>query len=168
MTTVRLTRTVSAARDPAPAPASRDRGPVVLLVEDNPADVDLTCMALDDEASPGRLYVARDGADAIAFLRREGAHADAPTPDLVLLDLNLPGLDGRSILAEIKQDATLKGIPVVVLTSSAAPEDAAGAYEAGCNCFVTKPVGLSEYLAAVRAIKQFWLGVATRPPCRPC
>ena len=139
-----------------------DPGPVVLLVEDNLADVELTCMALDEEGGPGTVFVARDGVDALAFLRHEGAHADAPRPDLVLLDLNLPGIDGRGVLAEMKRDAALKRIPVVVLTSSSAPDDVAGAYDAGCNCFVTKPVDLDAYLATVRAIEHFWHTVARR------
>jgi CheY-like chemotaxis protein len=139
---------------------------VVLLVEDSPADVELTCLALNDE-SPGTVFVARDGVDALAFLRHEGAHADAPTPDLVLLDLNLPRLDGRGVLAGMRQHQALKRIPVVVLTSSAAPEDVDGAYEAGCSCFVRKPVDLDAYLATVRAIRHFWLTVATPwPPAR--
>jgi two-component system, chemotaxis family, response regulator Rcp1 len=141
----------------------RSPQPVVLLVEDNPADVDLTCEALSDATRAGGLHVVRDGVEAVAFLRREGDHAGAPIPDLVLLDLNLPRLDGRDVLVAMKRDASLKRIPVVVLTSSSAPDDASGAYEAGANCFVTKPVGLTEYLAAVRAIEHFWLGVATLP-----
>ena len=148
----------------SPAVAGGARGPVVLLVEDNAADVDLTREALSDATRLGALHVVRDGAEAIAFLRREGVHAGAPIPCLVLLDLNLPGLDGRGVLVEMRRDETLRRIPVVVLTSSSAPDDAAGAYEAGANCFVTKPVGLTEYLAAVRAIEHFWLDVATLPP----
>ena len=139
------------------------RGPVVLLVEDNAADADLTREALGDDAPFGDLHVVRDGVEAMAFLRHEGRHAGSPTPDLVLLDLNLPRLDGRGVLLAMRQDAMLRRIPVVVLTTSSAPDDEAGAYEAGANCFVTKPVGLTEYLAAVRAIEHFWLGVATLP-----
>jgi CheY-like chemotaxis protein len=144
-------------------PAPRERWPVVLLVEDNPADLDLTCEALGDTMRSGGVHVVRDGLEAVAFLRRQGLHSGAPVPDLVLLDLNLPGLDGLGVLGEMKQDAALKRIPVVVLTSSSAPSDAARAYETGANCFVTKPVGLTEYLAAVGAIEHFWLGVATLP-----
>ena len=140
------------------------RRSVVLLVEDNAADEDLAREALDDAAHAGGLHVVRDGVEAMAFLRREGPYADAPSPDLVLLDLNLPRLDGRGVLAAMRGDAALRRIPVVVLTSSSAPDDADAAYDAGANCYVTKPVELTAYLAAVRAIERFWLGVATLPP----
>ena len=155
MTTVRLTR--AAAPCPDAPRAARDRGPVVLLVEDSAADLDLTCLAIDGDAFPGTAIVARDGVDALAFLRREVAHAGAPTPALVLLDLDLPRLDGRGVLTAMKRDAALEHIPVVMFTSSSAPEDVAGAYDAGCSFFVTKPIDLDAYLAAVRRVVRFWL-----------
>ena len=156
----RTNGTAAAAPLPLPLGALGDRGPVVLLVEDNAADVELTCMAFDEE-TPGTVFVARDGVDALAFLRREGPYAAAPTPDLVLLDLNLPRLDGRGVLAGMRGHPALSRIPVVVLTSSAAPEDVAGAYDAGCSCFFTKPVDLAAYLAIVRAIRHYWLADLT-------
>lgn len=160
MRVVDLTRVPGAA---GASPPDDGRRPVVLLVEDSPADVDLTCEALASTGRVGRVCVVRDGAAALAFLRREGAFAGAPIPDLVLLDLNLPGLDGRGVLAEIGRDPALRRVPVVMLSSSAAPDDVAGAYAAGANGYVTKPVGWEQYLAAVRAIEHFWLSLASRP-----
>ncbi len=148
------------ARDPA---APHRRRAVVLLVEDDDADADLAREALAESSLATELHVVIDGASALAFLRRSGAHADAPVPDLVLLDLNMPGLDGRAVLAEVKRDPALRDIPVVVLSSSASPRDVASAYALSANCYVTKPVGLTSYLATIRAIERFWLGVATTP-----
>ena len=139
------------------------RRAVVLLVEDDAADADLAREALAESSFATELHVVIDGAAALAFLRRAGAHADAPVPDLVLLDLNMPGLDGRAVLAEVKRDPALRDIPVVVLSSSASPRDVASAYALSANCYVTKPVGLTSYLATIRAIERFWLGVATSP-----
>ena len=137
---------------------------VVLVVDDNAADADLTREALSGSGFVDELHVVGDGVEALAFLRREGAYEGAPVPDLILLDLNMPRLDGRGVLTEMKRDAALRRIPVVVLTSSSAPDDVAGAYDAGANCFVTKPVDLDAYLATVRAIGHFWLTVARRAP----
>lgn len=142
------------------------RRAVVLLVEDDDADADLAREALAESPLATELHVVVDGASALAFLRRAGAHASAPAPDLVLLDLNMPGLDGRGVLAEMKRDPALRDIPVVVLSSSASPRDVAGAYALSANCYVTKPVGLTAYLATIRAIERFWLGVATPPRTR--
>lgn len=150
----------------ADPPASLGRRPVVLLVEDDDADADLAREALAGSALVTELHVVVDGAAALAFLRRDGPHADAPVPDLVLLDLNMPGIDGRSVLMEVKRDPVLRDIPVVVLSSSASPRDVAGAYALSANCYVTKPVGLASYLATIRAIVRFWLGVATPPRTR--
>lgn len=136
---------------------------VILLVEDNAADADLTREALADSDRLASLHVARDGADAIAFLRRQGQHADAPSPDLILLDLNLPGLDGRAVLTAIRGDPALREIPVVMLTSSSAPQDVSDAYRLGANCYVTKPLDLARYLSTIRAIEQYWSEVATLP-----
>jgi CheY-like chemotaxis protein len=135
----------------------------ILLVEDNPADAELTREALDESGLGSRLHVVSDGLEALAFLHRTGGHAEAPTPDLILLDLNLPRLDGRGVLAHVKREDVLRGIPIVVLSSSAAPRDVAGAYALGANCYVTKPVSLDAFLTAIRAVEQFWMGVATLP-----
>ena len=135
----------------------------VLLVEDNPADVRLTTDLLGQGGAPKRVSVARDGDEALAFLRREGRFAAAPRPDLVVLDLNLPGRDGRDVLAEIKRDAELRSIPVVVLTTSSAPQDVRRAYDLHANCYIVKPVGLAAFAAAIRAIEQLWFSVAQLP-----
>ena len=135
----------------------------ILLVEDNPGDVELTREALHDSKVHMRLSVASDGVEALAFLAREGPHADAPRPDLILLDLNLPKKDGRAVLGEIKADPALSSIPVVVLTSSEAERDIAHAYALHANCFVTKPIGLDQFVEIVRSIEQFWLTVVKLP-----
>jgi chemotaxis family two-component system response regulator Rcp1 len=135
----------------------------VLLVEDNPADVRLTREALAEGKVRNNLHVAGDGVAALEFLRREGPHADAPHPDLILLDLNLPRKNGREILAEIKEDDALRRIPVVVLTTSEDEEDILRSYQLHANCYVTKPVGLEQFLAVVRQIDSFWLEVVKLP-----
>ena len=135
----------------------------ILLVEDNPADVRLTIEALKEGKITNRLNVARDGVEALDFLQRRGAFADAPRPDLVLLDLNLPKKDGREVLAEIKRDADLKRIPVVVLTTSQAEEDILKSYNLHANCFISKPVDLEQFIAVVRTIEDFWLTVVSLP-----
>jgi two-component system response regulator len=150
---------------PRPTASARPHA-VVLLVEDNPGDAELTRVALADSAAIGEIHVVPDGVEALAFLRRDRAYADAPRPDLIMLDLNLPRLDGRRVLADVKQDPWLRDIPVVVLSSSAADDDVATAYRLGANCYVTKAVGLDSYLDGVRAIERFWGTVATLPPER--
>ena len=135
----------------------------ILLVEDNPGDVRLTQEALAEANLTNTVTVAGDGVEAMAILRREGEHADATRPDLILLDVNLPKMDGRQVLAEIRGDADLKSIPVVILTSSQAEEDILRAYELNANCYVRKPAGLDEFLKVVRSIKEFWLSVVTLP-----
>jgi chemotaxis family two-component system response regulator Rcp1 len=135
----------------------------LLLVEDNPGDVELTREALRECALPLRTWVAHDGVEALAFLRRTGAHAEAPRPALVLLDLNLPRLDGRGVLAEMKGDAALRDIPVVVLTSSQAAADVRRVYGLHANCCVAKPVELDRYFDAVGAIARFWLETVQLP-----
>lgn len=135
----------------------------ILLVEDNPGDAELTREALVDSKLLSRLHVVRDGVDALAFLRQEGAYVQAPRPDLILLDLNLPRKDGRAVLTDIKADPALRLIPVVVLTSSQAEEDVARAYELSANCYVSKPVGLEQFMTIVRSIEQFWLTVVKLP-----
>ena len=135
----------------------------VLLVEDSPGDVRLTREAFKDAKVHIKLHVASDGADAMAFLRREGEHCNAPRPDLILLDLNLPKKDGREVLAELKESPTLKCIPVVILTTSASEADIRGSYQLHANCFITKPVDLGGFLTVVKSIDNFWLSVVKLP-----
>jgi len=135
----------------------------ILLVEDNPGDVRLTREALREGKVRNNLYVASDGVDALAFLRREGQYADAVRPDLILLDLNLPRKDGREVLEEIKADATLRYIPVVVLTSSQAEQDILRAYDLHANCYVSKPVDLDQFIHVVHSIEDFWLRIVRVP-----
>jgi CheY-like chemotaxis protein len=135
----------------------------ILLVEDNPGDVRLTREALRDSKVRNHLYVARDGVEALAFLRREGAHTDAVRPDLILLDLNLPRKDGRELLADIKADPGLKTIPVVILTTSRAEQDVLRSYELQANCYITKPVDLDQFITVVKSIEDFWLTIVTLP-----
>lgn len=136
----------------------------ILLVEDNPGDARLTREALALSTIRHQLHHARDGEEAIAFLRREGAFAAAPQPDLILLDLNLPRRDGREVLQDVKRDSRLKHIPVVVLTSSQAEEDIMRSYQLHANCFITKPVDLDELNKVVQGIEQFWFTLVTLPP----
>jgi CheY-like chemotaxis protein len=136
----------------------------ILLVEDNPGDVRLTIEALKEGKVRNHLSVARDGVEALAFLRREGPHANAARPDLILLDLNLPKKDGREVLAEIKEDSRLRRIPVVVLTTSKAEEDILRTYDLHANCYITKPVDLEQFISVVRSIDDFWLSVVRLPP----
>jgi CheY-like chemotaxis protein len=136
----------------------------LLLVEDNPGDVELTREALDEAKVRNRLNVVSDGVEALAFLRREGAYRAAPRPDLVLLDLNLPRMDGREVLAEIKADPVLRTIPTVVLTTSEAERDILAAYRLHANAYIVKPVDLDQFLGVVRSIEGFWLAVVKLPP----
>ncbi len=129
----------------------------VLLVEDSPGDVRLTQEAFRDANRSIHLHVAADGVEAMAFLRREGAHRDAPRPDLILLDLNLPKMDGREVLALIKEDEHLKTIPTVVLTTSDAEVDIVKSYQLQANCYLTKPVQLDAFESLVKSINDFWL-----------
>jgi CheY-like chemotaxis protein len=135
----------------------------VLLVEDDPGDVLITQEALRDHKVANRLSVVTNGEEAIDFLRKRGKHADAPTPDLVLLDLNLPRRDGRDVLRDIKGDPVLRRIPIVVLTTSDAEEDVLGSYALHANAFVRKPVDFEQFVAAVRAIDDFYLTVVRLP-----
>ncbi len=128
----------------------------VLLIDDSPGDVRLTIEAFR-EADDVDLHVASDGVEAMNFLRQEGAHAGAPCPDLILLDLNLPGMDGREVLAQIKNDESLKTIPTVILTTSDSEEDVRASYLLQANAYLTKPVGLNAFEALVRSIDDFWL-----------
>ena len=139
-------------------------GPIeILLVEDNEGDVHLTLEALDRAKVRNRVHVATDGVEAMAYLRREGVHATMPRPDLVLLDLNLPRMDGREVLEQMKRDEHLKTIPVVVMTTSSAEEDIIRSYALQANCYVTKPVDLHQFLHVVNSISDFWLQVVKLP-----
>ena len=135
----------------------------ILLVEDNPADVRLTREALSDARISNNVHVAVDGEQAIAFLRGEGEYADRVRPDLILLDLNLPRKDGREVLAIIKQDTSLRRIPVVVLTTSQAQEDIAKSYDLHANCYINKPVDFDRFIDVVRTIDDFWLSIVKLP-----
>jgi chemotaxis family two-component system response regulator Rcp1 len=141
-----------------------DASPIeVLLVEDSPGDVRLTREAFKDARVHINLHVAVDGTDAMAFLRRQGEHANVPRPDLILLDLNLPKKDGREVLEEIKESPTLKSIPVVILTTSASEADILQSYRLHANCYITKPVDLAGFLEVVKSIDSFWLSVVKLP-----
>jgi two-component system, chemotaxis family, response regulator Rcp1 len=135
----------------------------VLLVEDSPGDVRLTREAFKDAKVHINLHVASDGVEAMEFLGREGRHANAPRPDLILLDLNLPKKDGREVLAEIKDSPALKTIPVVILTTSASGTDIRQSYEFHANCYIAKPVDLDGFLKVVKSIDSFWLSVVELP-----
>jgi two-component system, chemotaxis family, response regulator Rcp1 len=135
----------------------------ILLVEDSPDDADLTVDVLREGRVRNRVTVIEDGVDAMAYLRREGRHAAAPRPDLILLDLNLPRKNGREVLAEIKQDPDLRRIPVVVMTSSDDEKDVLAAYNLYVNCYVTKPVDLNQFIGVVRSIENFWLSIVKLP-----
>lgn len=146
-------------------PSHRGSRPVeILLVEDNPGDVRLTREALHDAKVRNNLNVVGDGVEALAFLRRLGKYSAAPRPDLILLDLNLPKKDGREVLEEIKQDGSLRHIPVVILTSSQAEQDILQAYELHANCYVSKPVDLDQFITVVKSIEDFWFTIVKLPP----
>ena len=136
----------------------------ILLVEDNPGDVRLTMEAWKEGKIRNHLHVAEDGVEALSFLRKEGKHAQAARPDLILLDLNLPRKDGREVLAEIKKDPNLKHIPVVILTTSKAEQDILKTYDLHANCYITKPLDMDQFIRVVRSIEDFWLSIVTLPP----
>jgi CheY-like chemotaxis protein len=144
---------------------TRDRArPIeILLVEDNPADARLAREALLEGKVRNRLHHVEDGDQALAVLRRQGEFVGTVRPDLVLLDLNLPGRDGREVLAEVKGDPDLRRIPVVVLTSSKAEEDVLRSYDLHANCYVTKPIDLDQFIKVVRQVERFWLEVVELP-----
>jgi chemotaxis family two-component system response regulator Rcp1 len=135
----------------------------ILLVEDNAGDARLTLEAFKEGKVINNLAVVNDGAEALEYLRRQGRYADASMPDLILLDLNLPRMDGREVLAEIKNDPHLMKIPVVVLTTSASQDDITRAYGSHANCYITKPVGLDQFLRVVQTIESFWLSLVKLP-----
>jgi CheY-like chemotaxis protein len=136
----------------------------ILLVEDSPSDAELAIEALKEAKVRNHLSLVEDGVQALEFLRRQGKHAEAPWPDLIMLDLDLPRKDGREVLAEIKSDDRLKTIPVVVLTTSRAEQDVLQAYKHHANCYITKPVDFDQFLNVVRSIESFWLMLVTLPP----
>jgi chemotaxis family two-component system response regulator Rcp1 len=139
----------------------------VLLVEDSPGDVRLTREALRDANTAIELHVAADGVEAMSFLRHEAPHADVPRPDLILLDLNLPRMDGREVLALIKADPELKTIPTIILTTSEAEGDILRSYQLQANSYLSKPVHLDRFELLVRSINEFWLNQAKLPPDGP-
>ena len=136
----------------------------ILLVEDNPGDARLAKEALKDAKVSNSLHWVKDGVEAMQFLRQDGDHADAPRPDVILLDLNLPKKDGREVLEEIKSDPHLMRIPVVVLTVSSAEEDVLKSYNLHANCFISKPLDLDRFIEVVRSIEDFWLAIVRLPP----
>jgi len=135
----------------------------ILLVEDSPADILLTREAFEESRIINSLHVVEDGVQAMDFLYKRGAHALAPRPDLILLDLNLPRKNGREVLAEIKADSDLRKIPIVVLTTSSSDEDILRAYDLNANCYVVKPVGFENFMEAMQSIRHFWFSVVTLP-----
>ncbi len=135
----------------------------ILLVEDNEADARLTIEALKEGKVRNRMSVVRDGVEAMAYLRREGKHAGATRPDLILLDLNLPKMDGREVLAAVKKDEKLRRIPVVILTTSKAEEDIVRTYDLHANCYITKPVDLEQFIQVVKSIDSFWISIVQLP-----
>ena len=149
--------------DNSPFSTPNGRPAEILLVEDNPGDVRLIVEAFKEDKLRNNLDVVEDGVEALAFLRREDKYADTPRPDLILLDLNLPKKDGREVLAEIKADENLRRIPVVILTTSKAEEDILKAYNHHANCYITKPIGLEQFIKVVKSVKEFWLTIVKLP-----
>lgn len=138
----------------------------ILLVDDNPGDIRLTQEALKESKIINKLNVVEDGAEAIDFLKKVGKYENVSTPDLILLDLNLPKKNGREVLAEIKEDKILKLIPVVILTISTAEEDILKSYKLHANCYITKPVDMNQFIKIVRSIENFWFSIVKLPPNR--
>ncbi len=135
----------------------------ILLVEDSPGDARLAMEALKEAKVLNHISVVPDGVEAMAFLRRQDGYADAPYPDLILLDLNLPKKDGREVLAEVKADSSLQHIPVVILTTSQAEQDVMRSYRLHANCYITKPVDLDQFLEVIKSVENFWLTVVKLP-----
>jgi len=136
----------------------------ILLVEDNPADVRLTIETLKEEKVYNKINVVTDGQEALDYLRKEGKYSKAMRPDLILLDLNLPRVDGREVLKEIKSDDNLKAIPVVILTTSRSEEDIMKSYNLHANCYITKPVDLMQFTKVAKSIQEFWMTIVKLPP----
>jgi len=162
-----MTRFPSAGIFEAPMHMANPNGGIpieILLVEDSPDDACLTVDALQEGRVRNNITVIEDGVSALAFLRREGRYAGSPRPDLILLDLNLPRKNGREVLAEIKQDPSLRRIPVVIMTSSDDEKDVLAAYNLHVNCYVTKPVDLDQFIGVVKSIEHFWFNIVKLPP----
>lgn len=136
----------------------------ILLVEDNPGDVRLTQEAFKNSRLTNKLYVVNNGMDALKFLHKQDTFQNAPTPDLILLDLNMPKKDGREVLAEIKEDDTLRTIPIIVLTTSDADADVLKMYQLQANCYITKPVDFDKFIKIVKQIEEFWVTIVRLPP----
>jgi CheY-like chemotaxis protein len=143
--------------------SEQNRPVEILMAEDNPGDVRLTQEALKESKILNHLHVVGDGEEAMAFLRRQGKYAAAARPDLILLDLNMPKMDGRSVLAEVKGDAELRRIPVVVLSSSSAEQDIVKSYDLHANCYITKPVDLEQFSVVVKTVEEFWFSIVKLP-----
>ena len=137
---------------------------IILLVEDNPDDVDLTLMAFEKSNIGNEVVVARDGVEAVDFLTHAGIFANAERPDIILLDLNLPRMSGREVLERVKESESLRTIPIIILTTSEAEHDIMNAYSAHANCFVTKPVDLDQFMGVLRSVMEFWCNVVKLPP----
>jgi len=135
----------------------------ILLVEDNPGDIRLTKEVLKDGKIRNNLSVVMDGEEAILYLRKKDKYKDATTPDIILLDLNLPRKDGREVLNEIKTDPVLKLIPVIILTTSSAEQDVLSTYANYANCYITKPVDFNQFIDVIRSIENFWLSIVKLP-----
>ncbi len=135
----------------------------ILLVEDNPADARLIKEVFKDTKTKNKLYVVKDGVEAMAFLNQEFEYTDIPRPDVILLDLNLPRKDGREVLKELKEDDVLKRVPIVILTTSSAEEDIIKTYNNHANCYITKPVDFDQFLKVINSIEDFWLSVVKLP-----
>lgn len=143
---------------------SRNKGPFqILLVEDNPGDICLTREAFREGTFEHMLHVVKDGVDALEFVYKKGQFADSPTPDLILLDLNLPRKDGREVLAQLKADVALRLIPIIILTTSDAEQDILNSYALHANCFITKPVDLDQFIFIIRQMEIFWFTIAQLP-----
>ena len=136
----------------------------ILLVEDNPADVMLTEEAFEEARIANRLHVARDGVDALEFLHRQGSYADVPTPDVILLDVNMPRMNGLELLAVLKADPELRRIPIIMLTTSRAEQDVWRSYDLHVNAYIPKPVSVGEFFDVVRTFETFWLAIVALPP----
>lgn len=136
----------------------------ILLVEDNPADVMLTEEAFEEARIANRLHVARDGVDALEFLHRQGRHESAPTPDVILLDVNMPRMNGLELLAVLKADPELRRIPIIMLTTSRAEQDVWRSYDLHVNAYIPKPVSVGEFFEVVRTFETFWLAIVALPP----
>jgi len=136
----------------------------ILIVEDNAGDARLIREVLNDNKIYSSLYMVKDGVDAMDFLRKKGRYKTSPTPDVIILDLNLPRKDGREVLAEIKSDEKLKHIPIVIMTISQAEEDIVKSYNLHANCYITKPIDLNQFTRVVKSIEDFWFSIVKLPP----